>query len=65
MPEAVSAFSQGASLEEVRTIQKNILDSYDNDFSKHAPTEMVPRIKQLLYPDSPPTIGQKTTHKQK
>ena len=47
MPEAVSAFSQGASLEEVRTIQKNILDSYDNDFSKHAPTEMVPRIKQL------------------
>jgi len=47
MPEAVSAFADGASFDEVREIQRNILESYNNDFSKHAPNEIVPRIRQL------------------
>ena len=47
MPEAVKAFSQHADFQEVRNIQQDILLSYERDFSKHAPTEIVPRIKAL------------------
>ena len=37
MPEAVLQFSQNRDWNEVRKIQQNILKSYENDFSKHAP----------------------------
>ncbi len=47
MPEAVLAFSRRRDFEEVREIQHEILRSYDYDFSKHAPSEIVPRIRQL------------------
>ena len=47
MPEAVSNFSQNKSFNEVREIQKNILRAYEQDFSKHAPNEIVPRIRML------------------
>jgi uncharacterized protein len=47
MPEAVLAFSGNADLASVRDIQKRILTAYENDFSKHAPYEMVPRIRML------------------
>lgn len=47
MPEAVSAYSQNRDLNEVRDIQKNILEAYEQDFSKHAPNNVVPRIMQL------------------
>lgn len=47
MPEAVLAFSQRRDFDEVREIQQEILHSYDFDFSKHAPVELVPRIRQL------------------
>ena len=47
MPEAVLAFSEEAGWEEVRDIQNGILRSYDRDFSKYAPAEIVPRIRQL------------------
>ena len=33
--------------DEVRTIQKRILIGYEQDFSKHAPGEIVPRIRML------------------
>src|SRR5690606_6680682 len=33
--------------EEVRTIQKQILLAYEQDFSKHAPNAIVPRIRML------------------
>jgi len=46
MPEAVSAFSKNADYPSVRTIQKNILLSYEQDFSKHAPVGIVPRLRQ-------------------
>ena len=47
MPEAVLAFSLRRDFDEVREIQQEILHSYDFDFSKHAPLEIVPRIRQL------------------
>ncbi len=47
MPEAVLAFSETRDWREVREIQHEILESYDRDFSKHAPEEIVPRIRQL------------------
>lgn len=47
MPEAVLAFSEEADWGEIRDIQNGILKSYDRDFSKHAPAEIVPRIRQL------------------
>jgi predicted AAA+ superfamily ATPase len=47
MPEAVSAFSISKDFGEVREIQTNILSAYELDFSKHAPIELVPRIRML------------------
>lgn len=47
MPEAVLSFSEVKDWQEVREIQVEILKSYDKDFSKHAPEEIVPRIRQL------------------
>ncbi len=47
MPEAVYSFSRDHDLKQVRTIQTNILTAYEHDFSKHAPAEIVPRIKML------------------
>ena len=47
MPEAVSAFSQSKDWNEVRKIQRNILKSYESDFSKHAPKEVLPRINMV------------------
>ena len=34
-------------LKEVRKIQKRLLEAYEQDFSKHAPNNIVPRIRQL------------------
>ena len=47
MPEAVYAFSQHTNFEEVRAIQRRILIAYEQDFSKHAPIQIVPRIRML------------------
>lgn len=47
MPEAVMCFTQTHNWNEVRTIQKAILSSYKRDMSKHAPSEIVPRIADL------------------
>ncbi|MHA4809710.1 ATP-binding protein [Flavitalea flava] len=47
MPEAVVDFAAGADFKEVRNIQKRILAAYEQDFSKHAPNEIVPRIRML------------------
>lgn len=47
MPEAVLAFCENHDWEEVREIQNGILKSYDYDFSKHAPADVVPRIRML------------------
>lgn len=47
MPEAVAAFAQRRDFAEVRTIQERLLDAYEQDFSKHAPNDIVPRIRML------------------
>jgi hypothetical protein len=47
MPEAVQAFVDRANFEEVRTIQLNILQGYEQDFAKHAPGQIIPRIRML------------------
>jgi predicted AAA+ superfamily ATPase len=47
MPEVVSSFISENDFERVSTIQKSILSAYEHDFSKHAPAEIVPRIKML------------------
>lgn len=49
MPEAVKAYCDGLGYEEVRRIQANILMTYENDFSKHAPASEVPRIKMVWH----------------
>ena len=47
MPEAVQAFADNRDFNEVREIQQRILAAYEQDFSKHAPNETVPRIRML------------------
>ena len=47
MPEAVQSFAENKDFNEVREIQKRILAAYEQDFSKHAPNEIVPRLRML------------------
>ena len=47
MPEAVQSFAEDKDFNEVREIQKRILVAYEQDFSKHAPNEIVPRLRML------------------
>lgn len=47
MPEAVLSFSENKDFNAVREIQQRILVAYEQDFSKHAPNEAVPRIRML------------------
>jgi predicted AAA+ superfamily ATPase len=45
MPEVVLTFIDQKDFKKVREKQLNILSSYEQDFSKHAPNEIVPRIR--------------------
>ncbi len=47
MPEAVQTLLDTDNMEQVRKIQKELLVYYENDFSKHAPMETVPRIQMV------------------
>ena len=47
MPEAVQTFIDENDLNTVRKVQQNILTAYEQDFSKHAPVETVPRIRMV------------------
>lgn len=47
MPEAVAQFAENNNFIEVRNIQKQILTAYEQDFSKHPPFSIVPRIRML------------------
>lgn len=47
MPEAVLNYVEKGALQEVRRIQQTILRGYNQDFSKHAPKEQVPRIRMV------------------
>jgi predicted AAA+ superfamily ATPase len=47
MPEAVKEFVANKDYNKVRIIQQNILEAYENDFSKHAPIAQLPRIRMI------------------
>ena len=47
MPEVVSHFSRHRDWEMVRQLQNKILKSYENDFSKYAPKEILPRLNMV------------------
>ena len=47
MPGAVSAFMQNRSFATARSEQMEILSDYGRDFGKHAPKELLPRIRAL------------------
>lgn len=47
MPEVVKRFVDTSDFHETRLVQKQILADYDRDFSKHAPLQVVPRIRMV------------------
>ncbi|MGB9667023.1 MAG: ATP-binding protein [Candidatus Cryosericum sp.] len=47
MPEAVTTYLETRDFGEVRRLQKNLLAFYEQDFSKHAPLEIVPRMRMV------------------
>jgi predicted AAA+ superfamily ATPase len=47
MPEVVADFIKNGDYNSVRKLQQEILSAYDQDISKHAPANQVPRIRAL------------------
>lgn len=47
MPEVVQDFIESKDFQNVRTIQKRILSSYERDFSKHIPANTVEKARML------------------
>lgn len=47
MPEAVQSFTEKRDFTAVRNIQKHIIAACEQDFSKHAPNSIVPRIRMV------------------
>ena len=56
MPEAVNEFIQTKDFTKVRSVQKNLLEYYKQDFSKHAPNKEVPRLN-LIYNSIPSQLA--------
>lgn len=44
MPEVVSRYIEEHDIEQVRLLQYQILDGYKNDFSKHVPKNLLPKV---------------------
>ena len=49
MPEAVAEYARNKDYAAVREIHRSILTAYENDFSKRAPHNLVPRIRELWH----------------
>jgi predicted AAA+ superfamily ATPase len=47
MPESVKKYTESNSFKDVRTIQKRLLKSYDEDFSKHAAPLLSTKLRML------------------
>lgn len=47
MPAAVNKYVETKDYRQVRKVQLKLLQAYEEDFSKHAPSEIVPRLKML------------------
>ena len=56
MPEAVADWVETGSLAEARKTQRRILSDYDDDFKKHAPQELLPKIR-LLWSNIPAQLA--------
>lgn len=49
MPEAVKDYIDEGNLLNTRKIQQEIIDDYERDFSKHAPVNVVPKIREIFH----------------
>ncbi len=49
MPEIVQLFTKELNFLKVRELQINLLKAYEQDFSKHAPNRIVPKIRMLWH----------------
>lgn len=47
MPAAVNAYVKNRNMREVRQVHHRLISDYEQDFSKHAPKEVVPRIQMV------------------
>lgn len=56
MPEVVADFADNRDFFRARNIQNQILQAYEQDFSKHAPNDIVPRIR-MLWNSIPTQLG--------
>lgn len=56
MPEVVASFIQENDLKKVRRIQSKLLRSYERDFSKHAPSDVISRI-EMIWNSIPTQLG--------
>ena len=56
MPEAVAEFAESGDYTAVRRIQSEILQAYDEDFVKHAPPELLGKIR-LLWQNIPAQLA--------
>ncbi|TAF73085.1 MAG: ATP-binding protein [Bacteroidetes bacterium] len=49
MPEVVSNYIKNKDLNMVRTLQNKIILGYENDFAKHAPNDIIPKIRLIWH----------------
>lgn len=56
MPEVVNSYIAHNDFSEVRRLQNDLLRSYDNDFSKHPPISIIPRLK-MVWNSIPSQLG--------
>ncbi|MFI3331873.1 MAG: ATP-binding protein [Rikenellaceae bacterium] len=47
MPEVVRSYVENGDFTMVRSLQRDLLRSYDADFSKHPPLDVIPRLKMV------------------
>jgi predicted AAA+ superfamily ATPase len=47
MPEAAGGFAANRDFNEAREIQARLLETYEQEFSKHAPNDTIPRIRMV------------------
>ncbi len=47
MPEAVASYISDNDLLKVRAIQKRIIEDYEEDFSKHIPPDLLPKVRMV------------------
>ncbi len=53
MPEVVASFVKNKDITEVRSLQKEIIDAYKKDFSKHIPKELLSKVMLVWNAVSP------------